>query len=42
MLSIVKSFEVLPKHSKYDFILEPFALNLYIFVIFVISIIVPT
>ena len=30
---IVKSFEVLPKHTVYGFISESFALNWYIFVV---------
>ena len=31
MLSVVKSFEILPKHSIYGSISESFALNWYIF-----------
>ena len=32
MLLAVKSFEIFPKHSRYGFISEFFALNGYIFV----------
>ena len=31
MLPTVKSFEILPRHNEYGFVLESFALNKYIF-----------
>ena len=31
-LSDTKSFEILPKHNRYGFISESFALNWYIFI----------
>ena len=33
MLSIVKSFEILPKHNGYGFISESFALNWHTFMV---------
>ena len=32
ILSVIKSFETLPSHNKYDFMSESFALERYIFI----------